>query len=51
MKIRTRVRAGSIITNHNTTHRARARGLKVRTNVRAGSVITNHNTTRAGLAV
>lgn len=39
MKIKTRVKAGKLASNHN------ASGLKVKTNLKAGRLATNHNTT------
>lgn len=41
MKVQTKVKAGRLAANHNTT----VRSLKVRTNVKAGKLAANHNTT------
>src|SRR5947209_1300682 len=43
MKVKTNIRAGSLIGNHNEAQARAARGLKVRTGVKAGSLIGNHN--------
>jgi CxxC motif-containing protein len=52
MKIKTNVKAGRIVVNHDLTI---SRGLKVKTNVKAGTEIkkitTNHNQTVLGLKV
>jgi hypothetical protein len=40
MKLKTKVRAGAITTNHAST------GLKIKTKVRAGGILNNHNVTR-----
>jgi hypothetical protein len=41
MKTKTKLRAGSLTTNHNPS-----KGLKIKTRVRAGSLTTNHNAVR-----
>ena len=43
MRIKTKVRAGKLATNHNQA----VKGLRVRTSVRAGKIATNHNQTVA----
>ena len=49
MKTKTRIRAGSLIRNHNETlvrDVAKGQGLRVKTHVRAGGIrMTNHNET------
>jgi hypothetical protein len=44
MKVRTKVRSGKLVANHNT--RVRSRGVKIRTNIRSGKLVANHNTRR-----
>jgi hypothetical protein len=48
MKTKTRIRAGSLVRNHNETlvrDTAKGQSLKVKTHVRAGGVRSNHNET------
>jgi hypothetical protein len=42
MKVRTKVRAGALLENHN----AKKAGIKVKTRVRSGQWNSNHSTTR-----
>jgi hypothetical protein len=46
MKVRTKVKAGRLATNHNQALvREGLKGVKVRTSVKAGRLATNHNQT------
>ena len=48
MKIKTNVKAGRVLVNHNETlvsDNTRAKGLKVKTRVKAGVIRWNHNET------
>jgi hypothetical protein len=49
MKVKTKVKAGALSTNHSQT----AKGLRVKSKVKAGNdrIITNHNQTAKGLRV
>ena len=50
MKIKTNVKAGSLIPNHNSTlvsTKSQANGLKIKSSVKAGGLNTNHNQTLA----
>jgi len=42
MRIKTNLKAGALVDNHNQTV---ARGLKVKSNVKAGALVDNHNQT------
>lgn len=39
LKVKTRVKAGAIASNHNQT----AKGLRVKSRIKAGRIATNHN--------
>lgn len=44
MKIKSKVRAGHLVANHNAT--TKKKGVKIKSKVRAGHLVANHSATR-----